>query len=186
MLDDEARRAIDETLAQALQALRGEDFPRAAKALAAAADRAAVDADVLDRVSRWQLLADYARQFPRHRDDALKSAGEGRDYEVGDRKIGVVEVNNEQFIYREKGQNIRMPRNAIPDDILLAIVETWFAGADQAGNHMILGARHITRPRPDLDAARREWSKAAWRGESTGRELLRLLDDSLLKPATPR
>jgi hypothetical protein len=186
MLDDEARRGIDEALAQALEALRSEDFPRAAKVLAAAADRAAVDADVLDRVSRWQLLTDYARQFPRHRDDALKAAGEGRDYEVGVRKIGVVEVNDQQFVYREKGQNIRLPRNAIPDDILLAIVETWFAGADQAGNHMLLGACHVTRQRPDLQAARREWSEAARRGESTGRQLLRLLDDPLLRAATNR
>lgn len=186
MLDDEARRAIDKELARAFEALRSEDFPRAAKVLEAAADRAADDTDVLDRVSRWQLLADYARQFPRHRDDALKAAGEGRDYEVGARKIGVVEVNDQQFVYREKGQNIRLPRNAIPDDILLAIVETWFAGADQAGNHMLLGACHITRPRPNLEAARREWSMAASLGEPTGRELLRLLDDPLLETATPR
>jgi len=185
-LDDEARRGIDGALAQALEALRSEDFPRAAKVLAVAADRAAVDADVLDRVSRWQLLAEYARQFPRHRDDALKAAGEGRDYEVGVRKIGVVEVNDQQFVYREKGQNIRLPRNAIPDDILLAIVETWFAGANQAGNHMLLGAYHVTRQRPDLDTARREWSEAARRGEPTGRQLLRLLDDPLLRAATNR
>ena len=154
--------------------------------LEAAADRAAVDADVLDRVSRWQLLAEYARQFPQHRDDALKSASEGRDYEVGARKIGVVEVNDQLFIYREKGQNIRVPRNAIPDDILLAIVEAWFVGANQAGNHMLLGAYHVTRQRPDLEAAQREWSVAARRGEPTGRQLLRLLDDPLLQSATNR
>ena len=185
-IDDEARRAIDEQLARGLEALRNEDFPGAAKAFTVAADRAAGDADVLDRVSRWQLLADYARQFPRHRDAALQAAGKGRDYEIGARKIGVVEVNDQQFIYRENGKNIRVPRNAIPDDILLAIVEAWFAGADKAGNHMILGAIHITRPRPDLEGARREWSVAASRDEPTGRALLRLLDDPLLETATSR
>lgn len=185
-LDAAAREALDGHLARALAALRDGDFPGASRGLDAAADVAAGAADATERVSRWRLLHEYARAFPRHRDEALEAAGAGRDYAVGTRRISVVEADDRRFVYRERGRNISVPRADIPADILLAIVESWFAGADQAGNHMLLGAYHVVRPRPDLAAARAEWSEAARRGEPTGRTLLPLLDDPVVQAVPDR
>ena len=126
------------------------------------------------------MLATYAAEFRTHRDRALAAAAQGREYAVEDRVIAVIDVDDDKIVYRDKGQTQRVPRDRIPESLLLAIVEAWHAGNPQPGNAMILGSYHATRSPSDLRAAREQWTTAMFAGEPTGRALLDILKDPVL------
>jgi hypothetical protein len=161
--------------------MRSGDFQRASRALDDAESLTGGDERAEKRVSQWRLLQEYAREFPRHRDAALKAAAAGREYDFNGSKISVVEIDDDWFVYRGRGQNVRVPRSDMPEALVFAIVKAWFAGANQAGNSMILGAYHATRATPDLAAARAEWVEAAAQGEPTGQMLVDMLDDPVFR-----
>ena len=74
-----------------------------------------------------------------------------------------------------------MPRDRLPDDILLAIMQKWFNAAAQPGNHIYLGVFHLLRKEPDLASARGEWQLAAFGGQREGTALQPLLSDPIIK-----
>jgi hypothetical protein len=175
------RKALERHLKDAYAALRESDFQKADEFLEAARAIAAQDEPSADRVARWNRLAMYARKFPGLRDEALKNSGDNEIELDGGRLIGIIEINADRVIYRERGRTERVPRDRLPDDILLAIMQQWFNAAAQPGNHIYLGVFHVLRKEPDLASARGEWQLAAFGGEQEGTALQPLLTDPIIK-----
>jgi hypothetical protein len=173
-----ATAAVDRALAAALAALRRSDGPAARESVDAASDAVGDDAALRSRVDRWRLLVDYAAQLDTHRRQASASAAKGREYEIGGRTIGIVELTPESYAYKAAGTIKRGPRTALPRPIERAILEAWFAGDGRAANHIFLGIDRLLEPRPDLAGVRREWDTAL-RGEPATAPLMPLLEDPL-------
>ena len=174
---------LDDFLAGARAALAAEDFARADDWLARARD-AVGDGPDGDRVAAWEQLAAHARQFASFRGKALK-AGMGSDFDVGKDRISIVEVNDRMFIFRHKGENIRLPIDEVPEAIAMTMTKQWFAGGGHAANHLFIGARYLTRPEPDPAAARNAWQSAQRGGEDVSL-VMTLLEDPLLRGPSQR
>lgn len=169
--------ATDEALPQALAAIREGDFDTA-DALLASALEAGTSLSAKRRVSDWQTLAQYAREFAGFREKAIADVKPGNEFDVNGKKVGIVEIDDKKFIYRYQGRNKTTPRNKIPAGIAMAIVTTWFD--TRPANQLFLGAHHATKPEPDLAKARDHWERAE-KGGINAEPLLRLLDDPVLQ-----
>jgi len=171
---------IETAIVSALSAIRTSDFDTA-DALLASALEGGRSMPAKRRVSDWQTLAQYAREFAGFREKAIAEVTPGNEYDIGGKKVAVVEIDDKKFIYRFQGRNKTTPRNKIPAGIAMAIVTTWFD--DRPANHLFLGAHHATKPEPDLAKARDQWERAE-QGGINAEPLLRLLDDPLLQEGT--
>lgn len=161
------------TLAEALEALRGQEYDTVTRLLAAASKQARDD-EARERVARWKLLAVYYNGFLEYREKALAAVKPGDEYEVKNQKVGVVEVDDEKFIYRVAGGNKTVPRDKIPGGIVLAIVTQWFDA--NPANDLYIGAYHLAKPESDPARAREHWEQALAAGaDASG--LLPLIDD---------
>ncbi len=174
---DTADDETDTAIAQALAAIRTSDFDTA-DALLASALEGGRSAPAKRRVSDWQTLAQYAREFAGFREKAIAEVKPGNEFDVNGKKVGVVEIDDKKFIYRFQGRNKTTPRNKIPAGIAMAIVTTWFD--ERPANHLFLGAYHATKPEPDLAKAKDHWERAE-KGGINAEPLLRLLDDPVLE-----
>ena len=161
----------------ALAALRQGDFDTA-DALLASALEGGRNLPAKRRVSDWQTLAQYAREFADFREKAIAAVEPGNEFDVNGKKVAVVEIDDKKFIYRFQGRNKTTPRNKIPSGIAMAIVTTWFD--HRAANHLYLGAYHATKPEPDLAKALSHWERAE-KGGISAEPLLRLLGDPALQ-----
>lgn len=181
---ERVRSLVGAAIAEAYAAIRDGDFEDAQRKLNSVADTALDDQEATDRLQRWKQFATYATAYPRYRDKALASAAATTaTYDMGGRKIAVVEFTAGEFIYRDSrrpGQNQRVARDAIPPDIERVLVEQWFANDGRAANHLFLGAAALSGRSPDPARARRAWEAAAEGNEPDGRLLLRLLDDPII------
>jgi len=175
--DAEGEGEIEGAVTGALAALRLGDFDTA-DALLASALEGGRNLPAKRRVSDWQTLAQYAREFAGFREKAIAAVKSGDEFDVNGKKVGVVEIDDKKFIYRFQGRNKSIPRNKIPSGITLAIVTTWFD--ERPDNHLFLGACHATKPEPDLAKARDHWERAE-KGGINAEPLLRLLDDPALR-----
>jgi len=175
--DAEGEGEIEGAVTGALAALRLGDFDTA-DALLASALEGGRNLPAKRRVSDWQTLAQYAREFAGFREKAIAAVKSGDEFDVNGKKVGVVEIDDKKFIYRFQGRNKSIPRNKIPSGITMAIVTTWFD--ERPANHLFLGACHATKPEPDLAKARDHWERAE-KGGINAEPLLRLLDDPALR-----
>lgn len=155
------------------------DFAAAAAAVQRAAD-VARGAEAVSRVEAWQQLLHYARGFIDLRDKALSTVESGQEYDIDGRKVAVVEIDAEKFIYRATGKNTTVPRDRIPGKIVMAIVTAWLD--DTPANQLFLGAYHATKPEPDAGKARACFEAAAALGVEA-EPLLGVLDDPVFRPA---
>lgn len=171
--------AVEEDLRDAYAALRKRDYAAAAQTVGEAEKRVGEDGDLMTRCGRWRLLVDYAAQLADFEQQALASANEGREYQIGDRLIAIVEINPSTFAYKERGQTKRGPRSAMPKAIERAILRQWFAGANKPANHIYLGIHRLLDEPPALDEVRREW-EIALAGEPATRSIMPLLADPIL------
>lgn len=174
--DADAASGVDGAVDAALAAIRTADFDGAEATLAAAL-AAAEAIPAKRRVSDWQTLAHYAREFDGFRTQALDAVRAGQEYDVNGKKLAIVEVDAKKMVYRYQGRNRTSERGKIPAGIVLAIVTEWFD--DRPANNLFLGAWHATKPEPDLQRARGHF-EAAEAGGINAEPLLRLLDDPLL------
>mgnify|MGYP006279034883 CR=1 FL=1 len=177
--DDGATGDASETdgaVREALAAVRAGDFDSADAVLASAlAD--AVSLAAKRRVSDWQVLAQYARDFAGYREKALAEVKTGNEFDVNGKVLAVVEIDEKKFVYRWQGRNRTSPRDKIPAGITFAIVSRWFDA--RPANQLYLGAWHATKPEPDAAKARECWARAE-KGGLNAEPLLRLLDDPAL------
>jgi len=174
--------AVDASLRTAFAAITGKDFTAAARTIRDARNHAGDDPDLHQRLDRWNMFNEYAREFVGHANNALKAANAGRDYPLGKTRIAVIESTPTLFVYKQAGEVKRMPRDKIPHDVLTAIVSAWFAADGRAGNHVFLGINQLAQPRPNVGAARREWQIAANGGEPMA-AMMPLLDDPIITAA---
>jgi hypothetical protein len=174
--------AVNDAIAKAYAALRREDFDTADQLLAAVDDRVGDDVEAATRLERWRLLAGYAREFTRFREQALTAANRGRDYEVDGDVFAIIEITPDEFVYRQEGANKRVPRGEVDPRLTMAIAETWFAGDGRAANHLFLGAGWLCLDPPDLRRARAAWQLAGAGGEQVG-PLLDLLNEPVVRKA---
>ncbi len=164
---------LDATLAETLESLRRQEDDTVTRLLAMASKQAGGD-DAKERVASWKLLATYYKGFLDFREKALSAVKPGDEYDVKNQKVGVVEVDDEKFIYRVAGGNKTVPRDKIPAGIVLAIVMQWFD--ENPANDLYIGAYHLAKPEPDPERAREHWEQALAAGaDASG--LLPLLDD---------
>jgi hypothetical protein len=164
---------LDAKLVEALESLRRQEDDTVMQLLAVASKQAGGD-DAKQRVASWKLLATYYKGFLDYREKALSAVKPGDEYEVKNQKVGVVEVDDEKFIYRTAGGNKTVARDKIPAGIVLAIVMQWFDA--NPANDLYLGAYHLAKPEPDPKKAREHWEQALAAGaDASG--LLPLLDD---------
>jgi hypothetical protein len=161
-------------------ALQREDFVSADQALAAAARHAAGDTKAIARVMQWSLLADYARKFPAHRTNALAALGKRREFEIDGDLAAVVDIGPEELVIRRRGQREVFRIDQLDSGVEMAIVKSWFAGADPAINHVYLGVRWLCLSRPNVEHGRREWLAAKDRGAPV-ESLLPLLEDPVIR-----
>ena len=175
--DAEGEGEIEGAVTGALAALRQGDFDTA-DALLASALEGGRNLPAKRRVSDWQTLAQYAREFADFREKAIAAVEPGNEFDVNGKKVAVVEIDDKKFIYRFQGRNKTTPRNKIPSGIAMAIVTTWFD--HRAANHLYLGAYHATKPEPDLAKALSHWERAE-KGGISAEPLLRLLGDPALQ-----
>ena len=175
--DAEGEGEIEGAVTGALAALRQGDFDTADAILASALEGGR-NLPAKRRVSDWQTLAQYAREFADFRDKAIADVKAGNEFDVNGKKVAVVEIDDKKFIYRFQGRNKTTPRNKIPSGITMAIVTTWFD--HRAANHLYLGAYHATKHEPDLAKALSHWERAE-KGGISAEPLLRLLDDPALQ-----
>ncbi len=173
---------IEVSLRGVAESLRTAEFAAAAEAAKEAAAAAKAKAS-RERVERWTELVTFAKGFADYRNQALAAVTPGVEFDIDGKKIIVVEIDDEKFVYRFAGKNRTTPRNRIPGGILMAIVTGWF---DQnPANDLFIGAYHATKEEPDFDKARECWERAASRGADASL-LLPLLDDPLLAgPESP-
>lgn len=174
-----AAAAVDRDLRDAYVAIRARDYARASQVVDEAEKRAGEDGDLVTRCGRWRLLIDYAAELADFEQQAIMSANEGREYQIGKRLIGIVEITPKTYAFKEQGQLKRGPRSAMPKAIERAILEQWFAGKDQPANHIYLGIQRLLEEPPDLAAVRKEW-KTALAGEPATRSIMPLLEDPIL------
>ena len=170
---------LESLLAEVRQALGGSGFAAARTAVDEAAS-VATSTPSRERVARWAELVAFAKGFAEYREQALAAVKSGDEYDIEGKKIGVVEIDAEKFVYRRAGKNRTTPRNRIPGGILMAIVTEWFD--DNPANDLYIGAYHATKAEPDLDKAREAWQGAQGRGADASL-LLPLLDDPILTKA---
>jgi len=173
---------IEALLSRVAAALRMADFSAAADSAKAAGTAAQAKAS-RKRVERWSDLVTFAEGFADYRSQALATVSPGVEFDIDGKKIIVVEIDDEKFVYRYAGKNKTAPRNRIPGGILMAIVTGWFD--ENPANDLFIGAYHATKEEPDFDKARECWERAAARGADASL-LLPLLDDPLLAaPESP-
>lgn len=172
-----APAAVEEALRAAYDAMCGGDFAGAAERLEPLS--AGDDEAVRERLERWRRLLHYARGYADLRQKAYAVAG-GREYDLGDRVIVVVEIDDERVVYRDSGKQRRLPRDEVPDTVDRAIVEQWLGSDGRAANHLFLGAHHLAKERPSPADATREWRRAASGGEADGRMLEPLVNDPVI------
>ncbi|MEI6240077.1 MAG: hypothetical protein WCR51_06790 [Planctomycetia bacterium] len=168
--------AIEASLRKVPEFLRASDFAAATQAATQAAASSQTKAS-RDRAERWAELVTFAKGFADYRNQALATVTPGVEFDIEGKKIIVVEIDDEKFVYRFAGKNRTTPRGRIPGGILMAIVTTWFD--DNPANDLFIGAYHATKEEPDLDKARASWEKAN-AGGADASLLLPLLDDPLL------
>ncbi|MGI9176502.1 MAG: hypothetical protein ACR2IT_01440 [Pirellulales bacterium] len=173
---------VERLLRDAYAALRSHDHDAAAQAIQAAAKAAGDDGDLGTRVGRWDLLVDYARQLTGQLEKAIASANQGREYEIGDRIVSIIEIGPETFSYKEAGRIRRVPRASMPKDIEQAVLRQWFDADGRAANHILLGVQLLLDEKPSLPAVRDEW-ETALAGEPATASILPLLDDPILASA---
>lgn len=167
---------LERELRAVAAALHAADYDAAGAASEAAAAAAMTPAG-RTRAEQWAELVTFARGFADYRGQALAAVKAGDEYDVDGKKIGVVELDDERFVYRFAGRNRTAPRDRIPGRIVLAIVETWFD--EKPANDLFIGAYHAAKAEPDLDKARAAWERARDRGADASL-LLPLLDDPVL------
>ena len=176
-----AAQLVEDALRAAYDAIRADDFNTANRQVATAARLAAQDDALTERVTCWRQFARYARQAADYRERALDAANRGGEYEVGNKRIAVIESTRERFVYRREGRNVAFtPRSAAPDPVLTAILRTWFAGADKPGNYVFLGTHLLARREPNLRLAAAAWERAREGGEDVSL-LVPLLTDAVIR-----
>jgi hypothetical protein len=185
--DPEARAravaGVDQSLRAAYEAIRADEFDTADRQVAAAARLAADHDDLADRVTCWRQFARYARQAAGYREKALNAANAGGDYNVGNRRIAVVESTPQRFVYHAAGRNVPIsPRADVPGPIVTAILRAWFAADGRPGNHVFLGTHLLARREPNTRLAAAEWNRARERGEDVS-NLEPLLKDPIIQEA---
>jgi len=167
---------LESLLGDVKKKLQESDFAAAQTAVTEAAS-VAMSKPSRERVERWAELVNFATGFADYREKALDAVKAGDEYDIGDKKIAVVEIDDEKFIYRSAGKNKSTPRNRIPGGILMKIVTEWFD--DNPANDLYVGAYHATKEEPDFDAARASWEQAQGLGADASL-LLPLLKDPVL------
>lgn len=166
-----------ESLLQDLrERLQSGDFAAAQTAVEQAAS-VAVSKPSRERVARWAELVRCAKGFDGYRNKALAAVKVGAEYDIDGKKIAIVEIDDEKFIYRFAGTNRTTPQNRIPGRILMTIVTEWLD--DRPANDLYLGAYHATKAEPDLAKARVAWQRAQDGGVDASL-LLPLLEDPVL------
>lgn len=171
MADKDGR--LDATLSEVLEAMRQQEDDTVKRLLEEASKQARGD-EPRQRVAAWQQLAAYYKGFLEYRKKALAAVKPGDEYDVKNQKVGVVEVDDDTFVYRAAGGNKTVPRDKIPAGIVLAIVMQWFD--DNPANDLYVGAYHLAKPEPDPQRAREHWEKALAAGADSS-ALIPLLDD---------
>lgn len=175
---EETAAEINRLLAEVFAALQEQQFDAAQLAVKAADKKAAGPAH--KRVVSWDSLITYAKGFADYRSQALAAMRPGQEYEIDGKKIAVIEIDAEKFIYRRAGKNKTVSADKIPGGILMAIITEWFD--NNPANNLYLGAYHATKAEPDLEKARASWQLANARGADAS-ALLPLLDDPVLVKA---
>jgi hypothetical protein len=174
---------LDATLAEALEALRQQEYDTVTRLLATVSKQTGgrrPGSPASQRIDSWQQLATYFKGFMDYREKALAAVKSGDEYDVKNQKINVVEVDADRFIYRSAGSNKTVARDKIPAGIVLAIVMQWFDA--NPANDLYVGAYHLAKPEPDLRRAREHWEQAQAAGADAS-VLMPLLDDPVFAKA---
>ena len=175
----EQQQNLEELLAAAFGAM-GKRDRGLVEAKLTAAETLAASAQSKKRIAGWKLLDHYASGFIDYRNDSLKTIASGDEYDVGDKKIAVVEITPDVFIFRAAGKNRSVSYDKIPSPILVAIVTKWFD--QKPGNNLFIAAYYLTQPEPNLEKAR-DYLEKAQSGGVDASQLLALLDDSVILAA---
>jgi len=169
--------AIEKALRAAYAAIRSGDFDASVQAIDSV--ESGDDEAIRDRLARWKRFTGYAKGFKELREKAYRAAANS-EFELDDRIIIIIEIDEERIVYRDSGKQQRMRLEDLPPEIDRAIVEQWLGRDGRAANHLFLGASHLAKDRPSPADASREWRRAAAGGEADGRLLEPLVKDPVI------
>ena len=175
----EESRGLNEPLAEVLKAMQRQEYDTVDRLLETVSRKATSD-EARSRINGWRQLATYVKGFFDFRTKALAAVKAGDEFEVNGKKIGVVEVDDEKFIYRVAGVSKTCPPDKIPAGIVLAIVTQWFD--NKPANDLYLGSYHLAKPESDPQRAREHLEKAE-AGGADASALMPLLDDPVFANA---
>ena len=175
----EESRGLNEPRAAVLKAMQRQEYDTVDRLLETVSRKATSD-EARSRINGWRQLATYVKGFFDFRTKALAAVKAGDEFEVNGKKIGVVEVDDEKFIYRVAGVSKTCPPDKIPAGIVLAIVTQWFD--NKPANDLYLGSYHLAKPESDPQRAREHLEKAE-AGGADASALMPLLDDPVFANA---
>jgi outer membrane biosynthesis protein TonB len=179
----EQARQLDDTLAEVLEAMQQQEDDTVKRRLAEAFEQAGgrnFGNAASQRIDSWQQLATYYKGFLEFREKALAAVKAGNEYEVKNKKIAVVEIDDTVFKYRVAGETKRTDRDKIPGGIVLAILMEWFDA--NPANDLYVGAYHLAKAESAPELAREHWEKAE-AGGADASALMPLLDDPVFARA---
>ena len=179
----EQDRQLDDTLAEVLKAMQQQEDDTVKRRLAEAFEQAGgrnFGNAASQRIDSWQQLANYYKGFLEFREKALAAVQAGNEYEVRNKKIAVVEIDDTEFKYRVAGETKRTDRDKIPGGIVLAILMEWFDA--NPANDLYVGAYHLAKEESAPELAREHWEKAE-AGGADASALMPLLDDPVFARA---
>ena len=176
-------RQLDDTLAEVLEAMQQQEDDTVKRRLAEAFEQVGGRNSgnaTSQRIDRWQQLATYYKGFLEFREKALAAVKAGDEYEVKNKRIAVVEIDDTVFKYRVDGEARRTDRDKIPGGIVLAILMEWFDA--NPANDLYVGAYHLAKEESAPELAREHWEKAE-AGGADASALMPLLNDPVFARA---
>jgi hypothetical protein len=161
-------------VAEVRAAMGRRDLAASKRGLQAAAANVQGPADQAE-LDRLQALQDHLEQFWDGIRRAVAAMQPVDEIVLTDsNRLAVIEASHEELAVQREGRPQRWRIEAIPIDVLLAIVKSSFKPA--AGSNLIVGSFHAMDALGDRAAAGRLWQEAVRGGEEQAKLLLPELD----------
>lgn len=155
-------KAVAQALTTARDAIGEQNFALASTELAQAESLAKTD-ELLAKVTRLKLLADYVGRFRAAIDQTLSRLRAGEDVKLDEERImSIVENSPTQIVVRLAGQNYRYTRDAMPLGLAVRFAEMSLDKANPDTLAMKAAFVSVNPKADEKDLAKvREWWEAA-------------------------
>ena len=166
---------LQEALFAARAALENRETARAEQILKAAKtlNKRELDNEMFERLETLSyLVSEYWSAL----DDALESLESGKEIRLGEHRVMVVEVNDDELVVRSQGANRTLQRNNLPLDLEIALADRWF-DQNAASSSVFRGAMMAVSSDYSKEEVRQLWRQAKQQGAEID-DLEKVLEDN--------